>query len=438
MTEAGIRADINRLVGELWRERQEKAQPFVPGQTAVHYAGRVFDDAEIKALVRSALDFWLTAGPETAAFEREFAAAAGSKYSMLVNSGSSANLCAISSLSSQKLKRPLRLGDEVITTAASFPTTVNPILQNGWVPVFVDIDLGTYDVTADRIRAAIGDRTRAVVLAHTMGFPFDAPAIRALCDEHELFLVEDCCDALGATVAGKPVGTFGHFGTFSFYPAHQMTVGEGGAVITNSGKMNWIAKSFRDWGRDCWCEPGEDDACRKRFGYKLGTLPFGFDHKYIYTHVGYNLKALDLQAAIGREQLKKVPSFVNARRANWSAMRAHLERYEDVFLLPALRPNTEPSPFGFVLTVRDDAPFTRNEITEYLESHRIQTRGLFAGNILRHPAYRDVPHRVVGSLANADAVTERTFFVGVYPGIDEVKREYILATFDAFLAEHRG
>lgn len=431
MNEQEVRAEIERLVGELWEERKKVAS-FTPGESPVYYAGRVFDEREIKALVRSALDFWLTAGPETEAFERELAAVAGTKYSLLVNSGSSANLCAISALGSHKLKRPLRRGDEVITTAASFPTTVNPIVQNGWIPVFVDIELSTYDVTVDMIRSAISERTRAVVLAHTMGFPFDAPAIRSLCDEHDMFLIEDCCDAFGATIGGRPVGTFGHFGTFSFYPAHQMTTGEGGAVITDSGKMNWIARSFRDWGRDCWCEPGEDDACRKRFGYQLGTLPFGFDHKYIYTHVGYNLKALDLQAAIGREQLKKLPSFVRARQDNWTEMRSHLERYSNFLILPEARPATEPSPFGLVLTVRKDAPFTKDDLTHHLEAKRIQTRGLFAGNILRHPAYRDVAHRVVGDLHNADIITERTFFVGVYPGIDTARRDYMLSIFDAF------
>lgn len=438
MTEAEIRAEIERLVTELWRERERTKTPFEPGKSSVHYAGRVFDDAEIRALVRSSLDFWLTAGPEAAAFEKEFAAAAGAKYALLVNSGSSANLCAISALGSVKLKRPLRPGDEVITTAASFPTTVNPIVQNGWVPVFVDIELGTYDVTVERVASAIGDRTRAVVLAHTMGFPFDALRMRALCDEHDLFLVEDCCDALGARVDGRPVGTFGHFGTFSFYPAHQMTVGEGGAVITDKGKMNWIARSFRDWGRDCWCDPGEDDACRKRFGYQLGTLPVGYDHKYIYTHVGYNLKALDLQAAIGREQILKLPSFVEARRKNWRLMTDRLRRYEEFFILPSARSGTEPSPFGLVLTVRPDAPFTKNDITHFLEARHIQTRGLFAGNLLRHPAYRDVPHRVVGDLANADAITERTFFVGVFPGIGDAQRAYVLDTFDEFLQRHLG
>lgn len=438
MTEAQIRAEIERLVTQLWRERERTKTPFVPGTSAVHYAGRVFDDAEIRALVRSSLDFWLTAGPEASAFEREFAAAAGTRYASLVNSGSSANLCAISALGSVKLKRPLKPGDEVITTAAGFPTTVNPIVQNGWIPVFVDIELGTYDVTVERVASAISERTRAVVLAHTMGFPFDAPGIRALCDEHNLFLVEDCCDALGARVGGRPVGTFGHFGTFSFYPAHQITVGEGGAVITDSGKMNWIARSFRDWGRDCWCEPGEDDVCRKRFGYQLGTLPHGYDHKYIYTHVGYNLKALDLQAAIGREQILKLPSFVAARRKNWTLMTERLRRYEEFFILPSVRSGTEPSPFGLVLTVRPDAPFRKNDITHFLEARHIQTRGLFAGNLLRHPAYRDVPHRVVGDLTNADAITERTFFVGVFPGIDDAQRAYMLDTFDEFLQRYGG
>ena len=431
MSEERIRAEIDRLVGELWRERAAR-RPFEPGTTTVNYAGRVFDDAELRALVRSGLDFWLTAGPETAAFERDLAAAAGTKYSLLVNSGSSANLCAVSALGSHKLKAPLRPGDEVITTAASFPTTVNPIVQNGWVPVFVDVELGTYNPSVEAVHDAISERTRAVVLAHAMGFPYDAPAIASLCRERGMFLVEDCCDALGARIDGKPVGTFGDLATLSFYPAHQMTTGEGGAVLTSSGKMNWIARSFRDWGRDCWCEPGEDDACRKRFGYQLGTLPLGFDHKYTYTHVGYNLKALDLQAAIGREQLKKLPSFVMARRENWRAMRDHVKRYEEFLVLPAESSRSEPSPFGLVLTVRESAPFTRGQLTAWLEDHKIQTRGLFAGNLLRHPAYKSVQHRVVGELRNADAITERTFFVGVYPGIDQARRDYVLEVFDLF------
>jgi len=274
------------------------------------------------------------------------------------------------------------------------------------------------------------------VLAHTMGFPYDAEAVAKWCKEHDLYLVEDCCDALGATVRGKAVGTFGDLATLSFFPAHQMTTGEGGAVLTSSGKMNWIARSFRDWGRDCWCEPGEDDVCRKRFGFQLGTLPEGFDHKYTYTHIGYNLKALDLQAAIGREQLKKVPSFVAARRRNWAAMRRHMEQYEEYFILPEVADWMEPSPFGLVLTVREDAPFTKNDITAFLEEKKIQTRGLFAGNILRHPAYETVDCRVVMPLVNSDAVTLATFFVGVYPGIDDARRDYMLAMFDQFMARY--
>jgi len=427
--------EIDDLVTQLWRQRLARTA-FVPGKTQVHYAGRVFDENEVRALVRSSLDFWLTAGPVAAEFERELAAAVGTKYSLMVNSGSSANLCAISSLGSPKLKRPLRAGDEVITAAAAFPTTVSPIIQNGWLPVFVDIELGNYNVPLANIEAALSERTRAVVLAHSMGFPFDAEALAAFCDAHDLYLVEDCCDALGATVRGRPVGTFGDLATLSFFPAHQMTVGEGGAVLTNSGKMAWIARSFRDWGRDCWCEPGEDDVCRKRFGFHLGTLPDGFDHKYTYTHIGYNLKALDLQAAIGREQLRKLPSFIDARRRNWSALRAHLARYEEFFILPEPCTIGEPSPFGLVLTVRDGAPFTRLDITNALEAKKIQTRGLFAGNILRHPAFANIAHRVVGDLANSDLVTRDTFFVGVYPGIDDARRAYMLAAFDEFLSKY--
>lgn len=422
---------MRRLVAE----RGER--PFVPGESLVNYAGRVYDSDEVVALVGSSLDFWLTAGPETAAFEAELAVSAGARYASIVNSGSSANLCAIATLGSHKLKDPLRPGDEVITAAAAFPTTVNPIVQSGWTPVFVDIELGTYNVTVQRVRAALSDRTRAVVLAHTMGFPFDAPAIADLCRERGIYLIEDCCDALGASIASRPVGTFGDLATLSFYPAHQITTGEGGAVLTSSGKLNWIARSFRDWGRDCWCDPGEDDVCRKRFGYQLGTLPRGFDHKYTYTHVGYNLKALDLQAAIGRVQLRRLGAFVAARRRNWTLLRDGLSSYASSLMLPEALPGSEPCPFGLVLTVRADAPFTKSELTAWLEGRRIQTRGLFAGNLLRHPAYRDVKHRISGDLLNSDATTERTFFVGVYPGIDEARRDYVLESFHRFFAERR-
>ena len=434
MSSQEIRARIAELVRDL--HSAERAG-FEPGRTSIGYAGRVYDADEVVALVESSLDFWLTAGPRTAEFERELARAAGARYALLVNSGSSANLAAISALSSPKLKDRLVPGDEVITTAAAFPTTVNPILQNGWIPVFVDIELGTYNTTPERVEAAIGPRTRAVVLAHTMGTPFDAERVAAICRERGLYLIEDCCDALGARLRGRPVGTFGVAATLSFFPAHQITTGEGGAVLTSSGKFRWIARSFRDWGRDCWCEPGEDDACRKRFGYQLGTLPPGYDHKYIYAHRGYNLKALDLQAAIGLVQLRRLDAFVAARRRNWAEMRAHLARYDRYIQLPSAPADAEASPFGLVLTVRDGAPFTKDELTKFLEDGRIQTRVLFAGNLLRHPAYADAAHRVAEPLTNTDIITARTFFVGVYPGIDDARRSYMLDRFDRFFAERR-
>lgn len=430
MSEVEVRARITELVRELYRSRRPEA--FSPGQTTIGYAGRIYDADEIVALVDSALDFWLTAGPRAAEFESRLAQVAGTRYALLVNSGSSANLAAISALSSEKLKDRLRDGDEVITTAAAFPTTVNPIIQNNWIPVFVDVELGTYVATPAQVRAAIGPRTRAVVLTHTMGMPFDAEAIAALCRDNGLYLIEDCCDAFGARLNGRPVGTFGIAGTLSFYPAHQMTTGEGGAVLTSSGKYMWIARSFRDWGRDCWCEPGEDDACGKRFGYQLGSLPKGYDHKYTYQHRGYNLKALDLQAAIGLVQLRRLSGFVTSRRDNWWAMREHLARYEDFLVLPTAIAGAEPSPFGMVLTVRAEAPFSKRELTKFLEDAKVQTRVLFAGNILRHPAYAGVKHRVSGELANTDVIMERSFFVGVYPGIDVAKRQYMLEQFDRF------
>jgi dTDP-4-amino-4,6-dideoxygalactose transaminase len=431
---AEIRARIADLVREMWDARPVTA--FVPGRTPVTYAGRVHDADEIAALVDASLDFWLTAGPRAEVFERELARAAGTRYALFVNSGSSANLAAISALSSPKLRDRLRPGDEVITTAAAFPTTVNPIVQNGWIPVFVDVELGTYNTTPERVAAAIGPRTRAVVLTHTMGIPFEADRIGDLCRERGLYLIEDCCDAFGARIGDRQVGTFGIAGTLSFYPAHQMTTGEGGAVLSNGGKYQWIVRSFRDWGRDCWCEPGEDDACRKRFGFQLGTLPRGYDHKYTYAHRGYNLKGLDLQAAIGLVQLRRLDSFVAARRRNWDLMVRHLRRYERFLILPTAPDRSDPSPFGLVLTVRPDAPFSKADLVSHLERAAIQTRVLFAGNLLHHPAYADVEHRISDDLTNTDVTTTSTFFVGVYPGIDDVRRAYMLEQFDRFFDAH--
>ncbi|MCR4411780.1 MAG: lipopolysaccharide biosynthesis protein RfbH [Thermoguttaceae bacterium] len=404
-------------------------QPFVPGQTPVPVSGRVFDAAELEHLVEASLDFWLTTGRFAQRFEREFAQAFGVRHAILVNSGSSANLLAVSCLTSPTLgDRRLRPGDEVITVAAAFPTTVNPIVQNHLVPVFVDVTLGTYNADVGRLEEAIGPRTRAIVLAHTLGNPFDAAAVAALARRHGLWLVEDCCDAVGATFQGQPVGTFGDLATASFYPAHHITMGEGGCVLTDHAKLKRLVESLRDWGRDCWCAPGNDNTCTKRFGWQLGELPCGYDHKYTYSHLGYNLKATDLQAAVGVAQLEKLPGFIAARRRNFDLLYAGLADLDRLFLLPEPTPGSEPSWFGFPLAVRPEAPFTRDEVVRFLESRRIGTRLLFAGNLLRQPAYRDVPHRVVGGLENTDFVMNRVFWIGVYPGLDGEMIRYVVDT----------
>lgn len=406
---------------------------FVAGQSHVPVSGRVFDANELKHLVEASLDFWLTTGRFAERFEREFAKACGLRHAMLVNSGSSANLLAVSCLASPSLGQSrLRPGDEVITVAAGFPTTVNPIVQNGLVPVFVDVTLPTYNVDADRLEEAIGPRTRAIVLAHTLGNPFDAATVTALARKHGLWLVEDCCDAVGATFRGKPVGTFGDLATVSFYPAHHLTMGEGGCVLTDQSRLKRLVESLRDWGRDCWCDPGKDNTCGKRFDRQLGQLPCGYDHKYTYSHLGYNLKATDLQAAVGVAQLEKLPGFIAARRRNFALLREGLADLERFFHLPEPTPGSEPSWFGFPLAVRADAPFTRDEVVRFLEERRIGTRLLFAGNLLRQPAYRDVPHRVVGALANTDFVMNRVFWIGLYPGLGDEALRYVVDTLHEF------
>jgi CDP-6-deoxy-D-xylo-4-hexulose-3-dehydrase len=433
--EREIRDSIAQLVKQLYelRHRQER---FVPGESPVLYAGRVHDEREMQALVDCALDFWLTLGRYGANFEKSLADFLGTKHVVMTNSGSSANLLALSSLSSPMLKeRRLRPGDEVITVAASFPTTVSPIIQNGLVPVFLDVELGTYNIDTSLLEEAIGKRTRAIFAAHTMGNPFDLDTVMRVAEKHSLFVIEDACDALGSSYDGRMVGTFGHLSTYSFYPAHHITTGEGGAVATMSGKLAWIVRSFRDWGRDCWCDPGEDDACRRRFSYQLGSLPYGYDHKYIYRHIGYNLKPLDLQAAIGVEQLRKLPNFMAARERNFQRLYRGLQRYEGYLILPRALPKADPCWFGFLITVREEAPFGRNHLVNFLEAHKVATRGLFAGNLLRHPAYQEVPHRVVGSLQNTDFVMANTFFIGVYPGLDDAKIDYMLSVFDRFMRE---
>lgn len=403
---------------------------FVAGKTSIPIAGRVFDSEDIRSLVDSSLDFWLTTGRFASAFEKDMARFLELQYSILVNSGSSANLLAVSSLTSPKLgSRALKPGDEVITVAAGFPTTVNPIIQNGLIPVFVDITLPTYNIDTTQLDSALSERTRAVVLAHTLGNPFDLGRVSEFVKAHQLWLIEDCCDALGSVYRDRKVGTFGDLCTFSFYPAHHITMGEGGCVCTDRRELKTIAESFRDWGRDCWCGPGKDDTCRKRFDWKLGGLPFGFDHKYCYSHIGYNLKATDMQAAVGVSQIKKLPRFIDVRKRNFELLYDGLSDLGDLFLMPEATAGSIPSWFGFPITIRENAPFSRNAMVRYLEEHRIATRLLFGGNLIHQPAYQNVPFRTVGDLSVSDTVMNQSFWIGIYPGISQPMLDYMLDVF---------
>jgi CDP-6-deoxy-D-xylo-4-hexulose-3-dehydrase len=420
------REAIRKLVEQHFQESWP-AKPFRPGVDPVPVSGKVFDAEDVQLLVDASLDFWLTTGRYARDFEREFAKVFGLRSALLVNSGSSANLVALTTLTSPKLgDKRLKPGDEVITVATGFPTTVNPIIQNGCVPVFVDVHLPTYNIDVSQLLAALSPRTRAVMVAHTLGNPFDLKAMASFCTKNDLWLVEDCCDAVGAEYAGKKVGTFGHLATTSFYPAHHITMGEGGAVLTDSPVLKKIAESFRDWGRDCWCEPGCDNTCGKRFDWQLGSLPHGYDHKYTYSHVGYNLKVTDMQAAVGVSQLKKLPRFIEARRANFAYLHSALKPFSHSLLLPEATPNSSPSWFGFPITVQRDSPASRDQLVRALEARKIGTRLLFGGNLLRQPAYRDINHRVVGCLANADRVMNDTFWLGVYPGITRQMMDYVV------------
>ena len=428
-----LRAEILGLVAEYHRSAFP-APEFVPGETPVPVSGRVFDERDVQALVESALDFWLTTGRFAAEFEARFAEFAGVPYAVLCNSGSSANLLAVAALTSERLgDRRLRPGDEVVTVAAGFPTTVNPLVQYGLVPVFADVDLHTLNVVTEQLEEAIGPRTKAIMLAHTLGNPFDLDAVTRVAERYGLWLVEDCCDAVGSTYKGGHVGTFGDLATVSFYPAHHLTMGEGGCVLTRRGLLRKVVESFRDWGRDCWCAPGAENTCGRRFDWQLGGLPYGYDHKYVYSHVGYNLKLTDMQAAVGVAQLDKLPAFVDARKDNWAYLRASLDGVEHL-VLPEPTPGSDPSWFGFALTVAAAAPFTRHELVRFLEDRRIGTRQVFAGNLTRQPAYAGVPFRVVGDLRTTDIVAERSLWLGVYPGLTRSMLDYVVESIREFTA----
>ena len=428
-----LRTQILQLVDE-YGAIAGRAAPFVPGLSVVPPSGKVIGAAERVAMVEAALDGWLTAGRFNDAFERQLAAFLGVEHSLTVNSGSSANLVAFSTLTSPKLgERAIRPGDEVITVAAGFPTTVNPILQFGAVPVFVDVMLGTYNIDASKVEAAIGPNTRAVMLAHTLGNPFDVEAIVSLCRRHGLWLIEDCCDALGSTYRGQLVGTFGDLATLSFYPAHHITMGEGGAVFTNSAELNDIARSFRDWGRDCYCAPGADNTCGKRFCWKLGELPEGYDHKYTYSHLGYNLKITDMQAACGLAQLERAPRFIEARRRNFAYLTERLQSCRDQLVLPAATPNADPAWFGFPITIRDEANLRRTDLLTYLDQEKVGTRLIFAGNLTRQPYMAGRHFRVAGELGNTNTIMENSFWIGVFPGLGEAELDYAATKIETFL-----
>ena len=432
--EKEIYSKIETLVKELVMHRQAE-KIFVPGESVIPPSGKVVDDAEIMNMVEASLDAWLTTGRFNQQFQRQLAGYLGRKVALTVNSGSSANLVAFSSLLSPKLgERRIKPGDEVITVAAGFPTTVNPILQNGCVPVFVDVEVGTYNVNVEELEAAIGPKTRAVMIAHALGNPFNVERIKALCEKHDLWLVEDCCDALGSAVNGQLVGSFGDIGTLSFYPAHHITMGEGGAVFTDNLRLKRIAESVRDWGRDCYCEPGVDNTCKKRFGWKLGELPEGYDHKYTYSHMGYNLKIGDMQAACGLAQLDKLEGFVEKRKTNFDYLYAQLLNLglEKDLVFPRWLEQAEPSWFGFPLTVRDDTPGRREDLLRHLSSRAIGTRLLFAGNLLKQPYMIDQNFRVASNLKHSDTVMRQTFWVGIHPQLDEEQLNFTARSLKEF------
>jgi CDP-6-deoxy-D-xylo-4-hexulose-3-dehydrase len=428
-----IRAQIAKLVEE-YAAIALAPQPFLPGASVVPPSGKVLDASELKLMVEASLDGWLTTGRFNDEFEAKLAAFLGVRYLITVNSGSSANLVAFTTLTSPALgERAIKPGDEVIGVAAGFPTTVNPILQFGAVPVFVDVEIGTYNIDASKIEAAISPKTKAIMLAHTLGNPYNLEVITALCKKYNLWLVEDCCDALGSTYNGQLVGTFGDIGTLSFYPAHHITMGEGGAVFTNNPDLKRIAESFRDWGRDCYCAPGKDNTCGRRFSQQFGSLPEGYDHKYTYSHLGYNLKITDMQAACGLAQLEKAPRFIAQRKEHFAFLKERLASCEEFLILPEATPNSDPSWFGFPITLREDCPVSRVDLLQYLDQNRVGTRLLFAGNLTRQPYMTGRNYRVSGDLTNTDIVMNNTFWIGVQPALTEPMMEFSVSKIEAFL-----
>lgn len=425
MTTDQLRQEISKLVAQ-FAEISLAPKPFVAGESVIPPAGKVIGARELQLMVEASLDGWLTTGRFNAKFEKKLAEFLGVKYLISVNSGSSANLVAFSTLTSPKLgDRAIRKGDEVIGVAAGFPTTVNPIVQFGAIPVFVDVDMVTHNINADLVESAITPKTKAIMLAHTLGNPFNLAKIKELCNKHSLWLIEDCCDALGATYDGKMVGTFGDIGTLSFYPAHHITMGEGGAVFTNNAQLKLIAESFRDWGRDCYCAPGCDNTCGNRFGQQFGSLPIGYDHKYVYAHIGYNLKITDMQAACGLAQLERAQQFIDTRRQNFQLLKQRLSSLVDFFEIAEATPNSEPSWFGMPLTLKESSGVKRVDLLKFLDQNKIGTRLLFAGNLTRQPYFHGVEHRVVGDLTNTDRTMNQTFWLGVYPGLNQSHFDYV-------------
>jgi CDP-4-dehydro-6-deoxyglucose reductase, E1 len=419
-------------LGEAYFAERHAAQAFVPGQTYIPCSGKVLDAEDLRNLLDASLDLWLTTGRYAGAFESALAAKFGLQHGRLTVSGSAANLLAFTALTSWKLhERRIEPGSEVITVAAGFPTTVAPIIQNRCVPVFVDVDLATANVDVDRLAGAIGPKTRAIVLAHTLGNPFNLAAVTAIAKQHNLYVIEDCCDALGATYDGKHVGTFGDLATISFYPAHHITTGEGGAVLTNRKSFATLVESFRDWGRDCWCPPAEANTCGKRFEWRVRGMPEGYDHKYTYAHIGYNMKPTDMQAAIGLSQLQKVDRFIEIRRDNFAKLTAAFRQcsLDEHFILPEATERSSPSWFGFLLTIKDGSPLKRKDVVTHLENKKVGTRLLFGGNLTRQPAFRNVEYRIAGELTNTNKLMEDAFWIGVWPGIGEAERSYIVSTF---------